>query len=99
VQAYRLARPAEADLKSIVGYTMKTWGETQTVRYNQDLKDSFLLLFQNPSIGRSCDSIQTGLRRFEMGKRVIIYRTMPYGIRIVRVLHQQMVPAELHFAQ
>jgi toxin ParE1/3/4 len=61
------------------------------------LEDSFQLLAQNPSIGRSCDAIQAGLRRFEVGKHVIFYRSKPGGIRIVRVLHQQMIPAKPRF--
>jgi plasmid stabilization system protein ParE len=28
---------------------------------------------------------------------VVFYRLKPEGIRIVRVLHQQMVPANFHF--
>jgi plasmid stabilization system protein ParE len=39
------------------------------------------------------------LRRFEVGKHVVFYRLNPGGIRIVRVLHQQMIPAKLRFEQ
>jgi len=40
-----------------------------------------------------------GLRRHEHGKHVVFYRLNRDGIRIVRVLHQQMVPATIHFEQ
>jgi toxin ParE1/3/4 len=99
VSAYRLARLAETDLKSIVRYTLKTWGRAQTIRYRQGLQECFQLLADNPSIGRNCDSIHLGLRRFEVGKHVVFYRLNPGGIRIVRVLHQQMIPAKLRFEQ
>jgi toxin ParE1/3/4 len=97
VSAYSLARLAEADLKSIVRYTIKTWGRTQTVRYKQDLQECFQFLADNPSIGRRCDSIHPGLHRFERGKHVVFYMQESGEMLIVRVLHQQMLPAKSHF--
>ena len=35
-----------------------------------------------------------GLRRFEIGKDVVFYVLLSNGIKIVRVLHQQMIPAK-----
>ena len=90
---------AHIDLDLIAAYTTDTWGLQQTDRYLGQLEDSFQLLAKNPSIGRSCDAIHTGLRRFEVGKHVVFYRLKPGGIRIVRVLHQQMMPAKPHFKQ
>lgn len=90
---------AHADLDLIAAYTTDTWGWQQTDRYLGQLEDSFQLLAKNPSIGRSCDAIQTGLHRFEAGKHVVFYRLKPGGIRIVRFLHQQMIPAKSHFEQ
>jgi plasmid stabilization system protein ParE len=54
---------------------------------------------ENPLIGRSCDSIHPGLHRFEHGKHVVLYLSLPEELLIVRVLHQQMIPSEAHFAQ
>jgi plasmid stabilization system protein ParE len=45
-----------------------------------------------PAIGRSCDAIRAGLRRFEIGKYVVFYLTEPDGVLVVRVLHQRMLP-------
>ena len=94
---YSLARLAESDLKSIVRYTMKTWGKAQTKRYSQGLRDCFLLLANNPALGRNCESIRRGLRRFEHGKHVVFYIAQPDEVLIVRVLHQQMVPVKSRF--
>jgi toxin ParE1/3/4 len=99
VSAYRLARLAEADLKSIIRYTMKTWGKAQTIRYRQGIEACFQLLADNPSIGRSCDLIHPGLHRFEHGKHVVFYLHQKDKVLIVRVLHQQMIPANSHFEQ
>jgi len=99
VSAYSLARLAEADLKSIIRYTMKTWGRAQTVRYKQGLQDCFQLLAGNPLIGRRCDLIHPGLHRFEHGKHVVFYLCQLDEVLIVRVLHQQMIPAKPRFDQ
>ena len=95
--AYSLARLAESDLKSIIQFTMKTWGMVQTKRYSHGIRDCFQLLANNPLLGRSCDSIRPGLRRFEHGKHVVFYLSLSDGLLIVRVLHQQMIPVKRHF--
>jgi toxin ParE1/3/4 len=88
---------AEADIDQIAAYTAEVWGVRQTNRYLDQLEDAFQLLTKNPSIGRSCDAIQSGLHRFEVGKHVVFYRTELGGIRVIRVLHQQMLPVQAHF--
>lgn len=90
--AYSVARLAESDLKSIVRYTMKSWGSAQTRQYNQGLRECFQLLADNPYLGRTCDSVYPGLRRLEHGKHVVFYLPQADGVLIVRVLHQQMCP-------
>ena len=99
MSTYSVARLAESDLKSILRYTMETWGSAQTRRYSQGLRGCFQLLADNPSLGRKCDFIHPGLRRFERGKHVVFYIAIPGGILVVRVLHQQMIPDKAHFDQ
>lgn len=67
------------------------------MRYKQELQGCFQLLAENHSLGRSCDSIHSGLRRFEIGKHVVFYLPEAGGVLVVRVLHQQMVPSGFHF--
>jgi toxin ParE1/3/4 len=88
---------AEEDIDQIAAYTTRIWGWRQTNHYLAELEDGFNLLAQNPSIGRRCDSIRPGLCRFEIGKHVVFYILVPNCILIVRVLHQQMIPAKSHF--
>lgn len=83
---------AADDIDEIAAYTMNTWGWRQADHYLDKLEAGFNLLAQNPSIGRSSDSIQAGLRRFEIGKHVVFYLLEPDGIFVVRVLHQRMLP-------
>lgn len=91
---FRISVEAEADLDFIAAYTTSTWGWRQTDQYLAKLEDGFELIAQNPSIGRSCDAIRAGLRRFEIGKHVVFYLTEPDGVLIVRVLHQRMLPGK-----
>jgi toxin ParE1/3/4 len=84
-------------LRNIARYTTEKWGEDQAVRYISGLRDCFALLAGKPQIGRTCDSLNAGLRRHEHGKHVIFYLPQPDGILVVRVLHHRMVPAKSHF--
>jgi toxin ParE1/3/4 len=88
---------AEEDIGIIAAYTTRTWGWRQTNEYLTRLEDGFDLLAKNPFIGRSCDSIRTGLHRFEIGKHVVFYIPSPVELLIVRVLHQQMIPTRSQF--
>ena len=92
-----LSKPAKSDLRAIVRYTFERWGANQAVRYVQSLQVCFDLLATDSGIGRRCDSISAGLRRHEHGRHVVFYRLNPGGIRIVRVLHQRMIPVKSHF--
>jgi toxin ParE1/3/4 len=92
-----ISHEAEADIDRIAAYTTETWGWVQTDRYMGQLEDCFQLLANNPSTGRSCAAIRADLHRFEVGKHVVFYRAEPDGILVVRVLHQQMVPAKAQF--
>jgi toxin ParE1/3/4 len=69
------------------------WGGRQADQYLTKLEDGFALLAENPSIGRTCDVIREGLRRFEVGRHVIFYLPEPGGIFVVRVLHERMLPS------
>jgi len=55
------------------------------------------MLVENPEIGRGCEEVSPGLHRPEHGKHVIFYRIRPDGIRISRILHQQIIPPKTHF--
>jgi toxin ParE1/3/4 len=86
-------------MRDIALYTLEKWGADQAIRYARDMQGTFRTLAQNPGMGRACDAISSGLRRHEQGKHVVFYRLKPEGIRIVRILHQQIFPAKSHFEQ
>jgi toxin ParE1/3/4 len=92
-----ISAQAAEDIDEIAAYTTNAWGWRQTDRYLSQLEDCFQLLAGNPSLGRFCDFILPGLRRFEIGKHVVFYDEGDAGILIVRVLHQRMMPAKSRF--
>ena len=89
---FRFSRGAEADLLSIGAYTLRTWGEDQTIRYLDDLEACCQMLADNPTLGRVCDEVRPGLRRMERGRHVVFYREDAGGILVSRILHQRMLP-------
>lgn len=92
---FTLTRQADADLDGIARYTLSQHGNQQCALYLDELETSFELLAQYPDMGRACDEIKSGLRKHEHERHVVFYAQKPYGIRILRVLHERMNP-ELH---
>ena len=91
----RYSQKAEDDLIGIGEYTLRSWGEAQAERYLAALEECCEMLGNNPELGRSCEEIRPGLRRFEQGKHVVFYRKDAEGIVVSRILHQSML-AEPH---
>lgn len=83
---------AESDLQAILDYTVDTWGGEQAGIYLDGLVDCFNRIAKTPLLGRGCDELRPGMRRIECNKHVVFYRQTKAGIRIIRVLHQRMLP-------
>ncbi|MEO8904221.1 MAG: type II toxin-antitoxin system RelE/ParE family toxin [Polyangiaceae bacterium] len=89
---YRFAERAFSDLRSIAAYTVREWGSEQCERYLAALETCCQQLAGDPHLGRACDQISPGLLRQEQGKHVVFYRLRPYGIRVIAILHERMLP-------
>ena len=94
---FRLSTRAEADFDGIAAYTVQAWGVEQCARYLRELELCCQRLADEPLLGRACDHTRPGLRCHPLGKHIIYFRAYPYGIRVVTVLHERMLP-ELHLA-
>lgn len=92
VRQLRISAEAESDMDQIAAYTMLTWGPGQADKYLTRLEEGLNLLAMNPLVGRPCDSLQSGLYRFEIERHVAFYFPEPEGVLIVRVLHHSMMP-------
>jgi len=57
------------------------------------------MLAASPKLGRPCNWIRPGLRRFEKGRHVVFYRRLRDGIFVSRILHQSMLPDEQSFEE
>lgn len=97
MNTWKLTRKAQKDFAEIVLYTIDSWGEEQAEKYLSQLLDAFDLIAQNPGLGRTCDPLSPGLRRFEVGKHVLFYKRMRAGVLVGRILHRSMQPTRPHF--
>ena len=89
---YRLTPAAKSDLEAIWLYTLEGWGLEQANRYTDELTNVFAQLAIGPQRGTACDHIRTGYRRSKVGRHVVYYRMTDYGIAVVRILHDRMLP-------
>jgi toxin ParE1/3/4 len=82
-------------LDEIGAYTRREWGEPQCAHYLDLLENACMLLAYTPHLGRPCDNIRPGISRHETGRHVVFFRRSPDGIRVLRFLHERMLP-EVH---
>jgi len=72
---FKLRETAKTDLKQIALFTQKRWGIEQRNKYLTQFDGIFHQLAENPEIGKSCDYIRHGYRKFPLISHVIYYRT------------------------
>ena len=86
---YRLTPAAERDLEDIWLYSAQTWGIEQANRYIGVMTKAFEQLAQQPKIASACDNIRPGYRHRNVGRHTIYFQITPYGIGIVRIVHDR----------
>jgi toxin ParE1/3/4 len=87
---YRLAPAAERDLEAIWAYTVQQWGVEHANRYTDLLIAAFADLAQQPKTAATCDHIRPDYRRRNVERHTIYFRIVPYGIAVIRILHDRM---------
>ena len=93
---FQLTELAKQDLRSIGRYTQTTWGREQRNTYLAKIDAAFQLLAMEPQLGKSCDDLLAGYRKYPVGKHLIFYRQSADRLEIIRILHQRM-DIEAHF--
>ncbi|OOV86834.1 type II toxin-antitoxin system RelE/ParE family toxin [Oceanospirillum linum] len=73
MKLFTLTVTAKTDLREIALLTQRRWGKEQRNAYLKQFDDSFWLLAENLDIGRTCDEIRAGYRKFPQGSHVIFY--------------------------
>ncbi|KTD05387.1 type II toxin-antitoxin system RelE/ParE family toxin [Fluoribacter gormanii] len=71
-------------------FKKREFGFKGTEDYILAIDLSFQRLADDPFIARKCDYIRPKLRASNVGSHIIFFKTIDYGIAIIRVLHQPM---------
>ena len=87
---FQLTELAKQDLRSIGRYTQTTWGREQRNTYLAKIDAAFQLLAMEPQLGKSCDDLRAGYRKYPVGKHLIFYRQSANSLEIIRILHERM---------
>jgi toxin ParE1/3/4 len=90
MKPFSLTKEAKEDLKKIARFTEKCWGRDQRFLYIKQFDDVFRLLSKNISLGKHCEYIKKGYRKFPQSSHIIFYREENSKIVIVRILHKNM---------
>jgi toxin ParE1/3/4 len=91
MRPFTLTWLAKADLRAIAIYTEEQWGIEQRNLYIKQLDDTFHLLAASPTLGKTCDDILHGYRKFPQGSHLVFYRNGSSSvIEIIRILHKSM---------
>lgn len=91
MRRFDLTRAAQADLKSMARFTQSRWGVRQRNAYLKEVDLVFRSLAENPQMGKACDDIREGYRKFPHGSHVIYYKEPGEGeLLIIRILHVTM---------
>lgn len=85
---------AEGDLIEIWEYSFEQWDAPQADKYLDELSNGIQLLADNPELGANRDYVREGYRVLFVNRHAVYYVVAPSGIRIVRVLHEEMDPAK-----
>ncbi|MFD0799266.1 type II toxin-antitoxin system RelE/ParE family toxin [Maribacter chungangensis] len=85
--SYIISVKAKRDIKSIAKYTIKEFGERQSLKYAKGLKKVLEELANNPELGKRYVAVKNKmLLRYRYKSHVIFYYMNQKGIFIVRVL-------------
>jgi toxin ParE1/3/4 len=87
---YLLSPAAQHDLENIWLYTCRQWSPHQADRYIDMLSAAFAELAGSPMIASACDHIRPLYRRYNVERHMIYFRIAPYGIAVIRILHDRM---------
>jgi toxin ParE1/3/4 len=86
----RFTSEARFDIRAILRYGRKIWGEKRRDAYSEQLNAAIASLTRFPNLGTNRDDISPGLRSIPVGEHVVYYRIGPHSIVIIRILHGTM---------
>lgn len=89
MRQYLLTTKAQDDLIHIRHFSKKHWGNQQSIKYIQELKQTFEMLADMPLIGQKC---LEDIYRFFHQHYAIYYTLANDSLIIIAILHHSMVP-------
>jgi len=100
MKLFALTNKAKADLHTIAIFTQERWGVKQRNLYIKQLDDAFQMLAKSPELGKSCNEIMPGYKKFPQGSHIVFYRDGSTSkIEVIRILHKSMdVDTQIHGA-
>jgi toxin ParE1/3/4 len=87
---WRLRPLAQADLEEIWLYTAGRWGAEQANAYHDLIADVLDRLAAGRLKARSAEHVRAGYLKYPAGSHTLFFRTAPYGLEVVRILHSRM---------
>ncbi len=86
MSGFVLSDQAKCDLREIKNYLARQ-SPSACIRILDRINDAFELIADQPGMGERADDVIAGCRIFPVRKYVILYKEMPRGIRISRIVH------------
>jgi plasmid stabilization system protein ParE len=89
---YELSAAATRDIRQIVRHSALQWGGARAESYVAELNTALAALGDYPRMGVESGHTRPGLRQFAHARHLIFYRTIPCGVRVIRILHATQLP-------
>jgi toxin ParE1/3/4 len=93
---YRLTREAHSDLRNLWNYIASDNFDAAD-RYLEFVFETMELIAKNPELGRRCDRLLAGARRFVAKRHLIFYRIEGDVVGILRVRETQDISRIFRF--
>lgn len=92
--AYKLviAPAAKTDLKDIYQYGLRHWGQAQSNRYLEKLKEHFWSLTAQPLMGVERSELLSGVRSLAIESHTLFYNVTADTVAVIRILHGRQDP-------
>ena len=85
---------SRADPERIWQDSPDEWGFARTDRYYRELKQLISTLARSPRRAPACNHVKHGCRFSKSGRHVVYFMETIYGIEVLRVLHDRMLPTK-----
>lgn len=88
---------ARGELRRIIRYSRRMWGEDQAQRYRATFEEAFARIATYPDSGTPLPESGTDVRRLTVAEHYVFYETLASSVRVVRITHVRMADPPLDF--